>query len=799
MSLIRKYFKNTFLQKLAFCGLLLPGCIAAGAQTDAALQKLQQQFTSAQQLPQEKIFVHTDKEFFLAGDILWFKVYVTDAFTNKPSALSTVAYVEITDNDKKPVLQAKIKLDSGSGNGSFQLPTSVKSGNYTVRAYTSWMRNFSADLYFTSTITIVNTFRPLAVQPADTAIQYDMQFFPEGGNLVQNLPGKVAFRVIDRYGRGVSFDGKIVDQNGQQAATFKPLKYGIGTFTLTPASGYQYTAIATVNGRTITQALPAVYNEGYVLHLQDEDSQLWVNIAGTDNAATVYLLVNTGNNIKTAQALQLQSGKTVYAIDKSTLGDGITHFTVFNSQQKPVCERLYFKRPAQQLAIAIQPAAQEYAQRSKVSIGIQTNGDGNMPVQADMSMSVYRIDSLQGLPRQNIMSWLLLNAGLKGTIENPAYYLDNTDAVAGEALDNLMLTHGWSRYNWNDMVQNKMAPAYLPEYEGHIVTARVTDKKTGQPAADVTGYLTVPGKSFRLGIAKSDSSGMIRFNMKDFIGGDEIIVQTNQTIDSTYRIDVINPFSDKGISTPPNFALTRDVQELLLEHSIHTQAQNAYVGEKARQFYIAAADTIPFFGPARETYLLDDYTRFNTMEEVLREYVLEIEPRRQHGGFVLKVMDEPHSLFFNENPLVMVDGVPFFNMDTVLALNPLKIRKLDIISQKYYYGPLVLSGIVSYTTYKGDLDGIALDPSSLVQEYDGLQLQREFYSPKYDNPAINNSRIPDFRDVLYWSPNITTDAKTGKTQATFYTSDVPGTYAIVVNGITEDGKPGNNVYMITVK
>jgi len=799
MSLTRKYFKNTFLQKFMFCGLLLAGCITAVAQTDAGLQSLQQQFISAQQLPQEKTFVHTDKDFFLAGDILWFKVYVTDAFTNRPSALSTVAYVEVTDNDKKPVLQAKIKIDSGSGNGSFQLPTSVKSGNYTVRAYTSWMRNFSTDLYFASTITIVNTFRPLSIQAADTAAQYDMQFFPEGGNLVQNLPCKVAFRVIDRYGRGVNFDGKIIDQNGQQAAVFKPLKYGIGNFTFIPANGAKYTAVATINGRTISQALPEAYSDGYTLHVEGAGNKLQINIAGTGNAATVYLLVNTGNNIKTAQALQLQNGKTVYTIDKSALGDGITHFTVFNSQQKPVCERLYFKRPAQQLTIAIQPASQEYTQRSKVSVGIQTNGDGNIPVQADMSVSVYRIDSLQGLPRQNIMTWLLLNAGLKGTIENPAYYLDNTDAVASEALDNLVLTHGWSRYTWNDIMQNKAAPAYLPEYEGHIVTARVTDKKTGKPAADVTGYLTVPGKSFRLGIAKSDSSGMIRFNMKDFIGGDEIIVQTNQTADSTYRIDVINPFSDKGLTTAPSFTVSKDVQGLLLEHSIHTQAQNAYVGEKARQFYIAAADTIPFFGPARETYLLDDYTRFNTMEEVLREYVLEIEPRRQHGGFVLKVMDEPHSLFFDEDPLVMVDGVPFFNMDTVLALNPLKIRKLDIISQKYYYGPLVLSGIVSYTTYKGDLDGIALDPASLVQEYDGLQLQREFYSPKYDNPAINSSRIPDFRDVLYWSPNITTDAKTGKTQAAFYTSDVPGNYAIVVNGITADGKPGGNTYMITVK
>lgn len=799
MLFTHKYCINTLLKKLTLCGLLAAGCMAAMAQNDAGLQSLQQQFNNALLTPQEKVFVHTDKDFFIAGDILWFKVYVADAFTGRPSALSKVAYVEIIDADKKPVLQAKIKIDSGSGNGSFQLPTSVKSGNYTVRAYTSWMRNFNESLYFSGTVTIINTLRALGAAPAaDTAMQYDMQFFPEGGNLVKNLPGKVAFRVIDRYGKGVGFEGKIVDQNGRQVAMFKSLKYGIGSFSFTPADGATYTAEATINGKTITKALPATNNDGYTLHIEDAGSQLKIAIAGTGNEPAVYLLVNTGNNIKTAQALQLQGGKTVYTLDKSVLGDGITHFTVFNSRKQPVCERLYFKRPAQKLQLTILPASHEYAQRSKVSIGIQAS-NGNAPAQADMSMSVYRIDTLQGLPQQNITTFLLMNADLRGAIENPGYYLDNTDAAADEALDNLMLTHGWSRYTWKDMVQQKASPVYLPEYEGHIVTARITNKKTGQPAPGVTGYLTVPGKNFKLGVAESDSSGLVQFNMRGFIGGDEIIVQTDQAAGNTYRIDVINPFADKPVITAAGFSITQDMQNILVEHSIHTQAQNAYVGEKAQQFYIAAADTIPFFGAAGKTYLLDDYTRFNTMEEVLREYVMEVEPRRQRGGFVLKTFDEPHGLFFNENPLVLVDGVPFLNMDTVLALNPLKIRKLDIVSKKYYYGPLILNGIVSYTTYKGDLDGIALDPASLVQEYDGLQLQREFYLPKYDNPAVNNSRVPDFRDVLYWSPNITTDEKTGKTEASFYTSDVPGTYAIVVNGLAADGKPGSGVYMITVK
>jgi hypothetical protein len=330
--------------------------------------------------------------------------------------------------------------------------------------------------------------------------------------------------------------------------------------------------------------------------------------------------------------------------------------------------------------------------------------------------------------------------------------------------------------------------------------AKITDKKTGQPAPGIEAYLSVPGKNYRLAIARSDNNGVLRFNVRNFIGGDEIIVQTDQQKDSIFRIDIMNPFSDKyGTFLPAGFTLSKNMENLLVQHSINTQVQNVYSGEKSRQFYAADIDTLPFYAVASKKYMLDDYVRFTTMEEVLREYVAEVAVRRQHGNFVLKVSDDPHNILFENNPLVMVDGVPFFNMDSVIDFNPLEINKLEVVTHKYYYGPAVIFGIVSYSTYKGDLDGIPLDPASLVLEYNGMQLQREFYCPKYDTPQTINSKLPDFRDVLYWQPNLKTDVTTGSAKAMFYTSDLPGTYAVVVQGITAAGKMGSTVRFITVK
>jgi len=792
---------NNCQRLLLLCSFYFLTSAYTYAQNDAVLSNLQKQFTNYQQGAQEKIYLHVDKSFFTAGEIIWFKAYAVDASTNKPSQLSKVAYVELLDADKKPVLQAKIKLTSGSGTGSFQLPASVHSGNFHVRAYTSWMKNFSPDLYFSQNITIINTLKNLARKPGKDTYKYEIRFFPEGGNLVNGIQSKIGFRVVDKYGKGMDCSGNVQDQNGNSVSTFKTLKFGIGSFSLSPLASNTYTAIVTIGGQTFKQALPIVYNQGYVVNLQQTVNQVSLNVNSSSQYSNVYLLVTSGTDIKLAFAKQLQSGKAVFAVDKTQLADGIAHFTIFNDESQPVCERLYFNKPKQQLVIDAKTAQQEYAERKKITVDVEAKDESSVPQTADMSMSVYRLDSLQHFNETGIAAYLLLNSDLRGTIEQPDYYFTNNDAVSNEALDNLMLTHGWSRYNWDDIKQNKTAALeYLPEYEGHIVTARITNKKTGQPAENIVAYLSAPGKTFKFAIAKSKANGIVQFNVIDFIGGDAIILQTNQLQDSIYRIDIINPFSEKYSSSQiTGLNVSEDMQNLLVQHSINTQVQNAYYSEKYKQFYAPDVDTLPFYGRPSASYLLDDYTRFTTMEEVLREYVPEVAVRRHRDDYLLKIADSSNNIYFDDNPLVLADGVPFFNMDTVISFNPLKIRKMDVVAKKYYLGANIFYGIVNYTTYNGDLDGIQLDPASLVLEYQGMQLQREFYTPKYDTPKEVNSRLPDFRDVLQWLPNIKTEEATGKTQASFYTSDVPGSYAVVLQGLTASGRAGSKTIYITVK
>src|SRR4030095_4295760 len=135
---------------------LLP-CSLLRAQNQQA-DVLQQQFHNYQtNTLQEKLFVHTDKTFYLAGETIWFKLYAIDASFHKTLTTSVIAYTEILNKDLKPVLQTKVHLLNGCGSGSVTIPGFLPTGNYIFRAYTSWMKNYLPDFSFENTIHIVTT------------------------------------------------------------------------------------------------------------------------------------------------------------------------------------------------------------------------------------------------------------------------------------------------------------------------------------------------------------------------------------------------------------------------------------------------------------------------------------------------------------------------------------------------------------------------------------------------------------------------------------------------------------------
>ena len=148
--------------------------------------------------------------------------------------------------------------------------------------------------------------------------------------------------------------------------------------------------------------------------------------------------------------------------------------------------------------------------------------------------------------------------------------------------------------------------------------------------------------------------------------------------------------------------------------------------------------------------------------------------------------------------MVLLDGIPVCDFNKIMDYDPSMLKKIEIVNRKYYAGEEVFGGIISFSTYKGNYADLKIVPNALLMEYDGLQVQREFFSPVYEAGSQKKIRQPDFRNLLYWSPDISTDAL-GKARLSFYTSDLSGNYIIMVQGITSNGIAGSQVSTLQVK
>jgi hypothetical protein len=667
------------------------------------------------------------------------------------------------------------------------------------------MKNFSPDYFFHKNISIINSLlKPENFQSNKTAARYDVQFFPEGGQIIENLPGKVAYRAIDDQGKGVDFNGTLVDQNNAVLLRFKPLKFGIGSFSFIPEVGKIYRALIELPGETISREIP-IAKTGYVIQLfdgQNDKLKLSVQTNGVPANQKVHLFAHTRQLTKMKVSADLDMGKAEFLIDKSMLGEGISQLTIFNGSGQAVAERLFFKKPSSKLLIKASADQQKYAPRKKVTINLDAKDEKGQFLSADASIAVYATDSLES-DNGDIFNYLWLKSDLKGNVESPAYYFKNNDIISSEALDNLMLTHGWRRFVWQDLLKNTMPSfEFLPEIDGHIINGRIVDTRSNAPAIDILTYLAVPGRKLHIYGSKSNSSGQVKFYTRDIFGPSELVVQTKFQQDSTYRIDISNPFSEKYSSSGSyDLNLSEKFKSRILNQSVSSQVQTIFAGDKLKTFYPALTDSSAFYIKSDKTYLLDNFVRFNTMEEVLREYVTEVPLMRQKDDFTILVRVKPHPNDFPRNvePLILLDGVPVFDSGTkIIKYDPKKVRELEVVAKRYFLGPLMFNSILNFKTYKGNLPDFPLDTRATVMDYEGMQLKREFYSPLYETEAKVSERLPDFRNVLYWSPDVKIDSN-GKKTISFYTSDQENKYTVVVQGISPEGKLGSSKIEILVK
>jgi hypothetical protein len=192
------------------------------------------------------------------------------------------------------------------------------------------------------------------------------------------------------------------------------------------------------------------------------------------------------------------------------------------------------------------------------------------------------------------------------------------------------------------------------------------------------------------------------------------------------------------------------------------------------------------------------YIELTSLREVVKEIIPGVSTVKKNDEINFKLVNKFPGQPFENNPFVLVDGVPIYDLEKVININSGEIEKIDVLNTRYFIGEVVLEGILNFISKRGNLSVIDFDRSVFRQEYELLQDVGGFYIPDYSSSELKNNRIPDFRNTLFWDPDLHTD-RTGKTSVEFYTSDEPGEYVINVEGITSDGKTGTSSIPIIIR
>jgi TonB-dependent SusC/RagA subfamily outer membrane receptor len=773
----------------------------------------------------EKAYLQFDKPYYAADDTIYFKAYVTLGEEHRLSNLSGVLHVDLVNTNNKINQSIKLQLDNGLAAGDFALPDSLPNGNYNIRAYTQWMRNDGETPFFNKTIPVgssVNKIRESGTRHTTVYNKADIQFFPEGGNLVAGIRSKVAFKAIGPGGMGINVKGVITDNNNNTVCSFTSAHLGMGYFYLKPEDGKTYKAtISYADGTTAAIDLPNPLAKGIILSV-DNDSipQASVKIEASNNYyrenknSEYTLLIYSGNTATTVKC-KLDSPVIALTILKRRLHTGIATVTLFSPYDEPLCERLLFVQNYDQLKLDINADKDIYARRGKVNIKLNAMNRVGNPAEGHFSVAVTdeNVVPVDENTENTIVSDLLLTSDLKGYVEQPNYYFADTSADARKNLDILMLTQGYRRFTWKQVLNNDNQPAAFQPEKGLEISGQVKNL-FGKPINKGTVTLLV-AKGGQLVSSISDDNGVFHFENLLFQDTTHFVLSAVNA--KGKNATKITYFSDKAAPVTP-------LNQLKNTPIVPDTAMAAYLDNTKND-----RNELINYGRGKGIMLKevkirdkkpdDQYKTQSLAGAGFADQVMHADEIERIAGPLSTSLDgRLHGVAFAIGPtgsaipylrappgdgsmLVVVDGTEEMGPYDINRIPSSQIETIEVLkySNAAVYGMGGGNGVLIITTKQGgglnakDIASIGVLPITPI----GFYKAREFYSPKYDDTALTTKR-KDFRSTIYWKPEIVTD-KDGNASFEYYNADGIGTYRVVIEGIDDKGNLGRQVYSYKVE
>lgn len=647
--------------------------------------------------------------------------------------------------------------------------------------------------------------------------EIDLQFFPESGMLINGLRSKVGFKCVSANGLGLDVSGYIVDKHNEKVIDFSSEHLGMGVFALLPAEGDSYTAVITNPKVSNTHFnLPEVHATGFSLalnHLNGDSLTVRVAKAPAQVVNQQLTLMALQNGVvKLVSKVDLSKGIYNSIILKNKFNTGITQFTLFSADFKPLAERLIFiERDKDQIRLDLSLNKKTYGKREKIEVNLKAFDKDELPVTGSFSVSATNNVGINEDQEQSILSDFLLKSDLKGYIEKPNYYFNKANNKRVKYLDYLLLTQGWRRFNWTEILSDTNGPLfakYKPqkglELSGFIANAQ----KKPIPAGQVELFANT-NEGLIATNTTADSKGNFTISDLSFTGAAVFTAKgTNKEKNRNVNIYFDKPVRPESKSMPAGklnfldnefFKYLRNTKSRLDELERGNQysrgimlkeveVKGSYLERNAVKGSKKLGNSVPDIVINKDklgnaTNLVQVFYGLPGIDVVGRpdNAVIVLAGRNSltGGPSVMKVIldgTEVAPEILKDIPPASVEGIEILKRGSAAIYNALGVI---VITSKagtdVYYSKYALN------SYK----------------MEGYQVSKDFYAPAYDLPNANHD-IKDYRTVIFWKPDLVTNEK-GRTSFSFFASDQPGNYKIIIEGLDINGRLARSVSSIEVK
>jgi hypothetical protein len=755
---------------------------------DSALTIFNQRYTT------EKAFVHFDNSRYEAGQTIWYKAYLLNGL--EPSLISKNFYIDWYDDQGKLINTTINTINYCYAFGDFKVPEKYQGKFIQAIAYTKWMRNFDSAYHFRQKFPIFSANNKQEISITNLS-ETTIQFLPESGSLLLNKQNVVAFKAVNQFGLPEPINGTIKNNVGDSITSFNSLHDGMGKFLLIPLENDHYSAEWKDNkGVTHNTKFPEAIKEGINLIVETGSGNRIFHIQRTETVPesmkNSILIGHMNGKVLFKANINLTNKESITStLPLSKINSGILQLTLFDANRIPICERIVFvKNTDYQINTSIKIDTLNSFKRGKNVLEIELLDKSN----ANFSLAITDAD-LNDVPENTIVSQLLLQGDITGNINKPAYYFtSNADSIANH-LDLVMMTNGWRKYHWFNIMNNKLPKlafekdaAYLTisgklevfrKEKSGILNLIIESKDSSKSLLLVP---LLPDGSFEEKNVIFYDTAKIFYNLKRTSISDKskIVFETDLLKHNLPKFTKIEDIKMDTIGLSKfQYLIDERKRFELLSKDISLKEVTVYAKKQKRLVEMDKKYTDGVFSKGDQTGF--DLTKANTGTMTIFDYIGSKVPgfsiNNPLGDIPVVTYNGRTTLFYVDEQLIPNENIQFINLKDIAY-----IKVFKVLFEGNNGGPAV----AVYTKKESDIDIISekMDYVSLI----GYSPFKEFYSPSYAEKELKNSNTQDLRSTLLWNPWISLNKQNNKIKILFYNNDITHSFRVTMEGMDSKGK-----------